>query len=87
MAMPVEAMGTLDRGVDMLDHRSRIIELFPFRLGLHFLKPGPGHVSLIDGCNILKAVHCHDGPEGWVIRPGQFAVLREDIEEHVVLHR
>ena len=37
--------------------------------------------SLIDGCNILKAVQGHDGPEGWVIRPGSFGVLREDIED------
>ena len=37
--------------------------------------------ALIDGCNILKANQGFDGPEGWVIRPGFFGVLREDIED------
>jgi len=37
--------------------------------------------ALIDGCNILKGVWGHDGPEGWVIRPQFFGVLREDIDD------
>jgi len=37
--------------------------------------------ALIDGVNILKCAKGHDGPEGWVIRPSFFGVLREDIEE------
>ena len=37
--------------------------------------------ALIDGCNILKGVWGHDGPEGWAIRPQFFGVLREDIED------
>lgn len=37
--------------------------------------------ALIDGCNILKGVQGADGPEGWVIRPQFFGVLREDIED------
>ena len=37
--------------------------------------------ALVDGVNILKAVWGHDGPEGHVVRPQFFGVLREDIDE------
>lgn len=37
--------------------------------------------ALIDGVNLLKAVQGSDGPEGHVIRPQFFAVLREDMED------
>lgn len=37
--------------------------------------------ALVDGCNILKAIWGHNGPEGHVIRPQFFGVLREDIDE------
>lgn len=37
--------------------------------------------ALVDGCNILKCIWGHDGPEGHVVRPQFFGVLREDIEE------
>jgi hypothetical protein len=37
--------------------------------------------ALVDGVNVLKAIWGHDGPEGHVIRPQFFGVLREDIDE------
>lgn len=37
--------------------------------------------GLIDGCNLLKSVWGHNGIEGWVVRPGFFGVLREDIAD------
>lgn len=37
--------------------------------------------SLIDGCQIIKGIWGHDGLEGWIVRPGFFGVLREDIDD------
>lgn len=37
--------------------------------------------GLVDGCNLLKLVWGHEGLEGWVVKPGQFGVLREDIDD------
>jgi hypothetical protein len=37
--------------------------------------------SLVDGCNVLKAIWGADGLEGHVIRPQFFGVLREDIDD------
>ncbi len=68
----VEAMGNAAaRKLNRVFHQKN--------LDLNFASAVNG--ALIDGCNILKAVQGMDGPEGWVIRPAFFGVLREDIED------
>jgi len=37
--------------------------------------------GLVDGCNLLKTIRGHDGPEAWVVKPGFFGVLRPDIDD------
>lgn len=37
--------------------------------------------ALIDGCVLFKQLWGHDGPEGYVVHPQCFGVLREDIED------
>lgn len=37
--------------------------------------------ALIDGCQLIKGIWGHDGMEGWIVRPGFFGVLREDIDD------
>jgi hypothetical protein len=68
----IEAMGNAaSRKLNRLFHQKN--------LDLDFAQAING--ALIDGCNILKANQGIDGPEGWVIRPQFFGVLREDIED------
>ena len=37
--------------------------------------------GLVEGCNLVKLVWGHEGMEGWIVRPGFFGVLREDIDD------
>ena len=37
--------------------------------------------GLVDGCNLVKAIWGRDGIDGWVVKPGSFGVLREDIDD------
>ena len=37
--------------------------------------------GLVDGCNLIKTVWSENGVESWVVKPGFFGALREDIDD------